>query len=56
MITLVYDVLFGYAGFSFFDGEVYYLIKNRGGAAVQPCIGFAWLRRLRVRPEYWHPE
>ena len=56
MITLVYDVLFGYKGLFFFDGEVCLFLKNRG-EAIRPCIGFAWLRRLRVRHQkYLHPE
>lgn len=55
MITFVYDVLFGYTGLFFFDGACTYL--KQGSETVHPCIGFAWIRRLRLRYlEYWHPE
>jgi hypothetical protein len=56
MITLVYDVVLGYISLFFFD-EICTYIKNLRGEPVHTCIGFAWLRRLRVRHlEYWHPE
>ena len=56
MFTLVYDVVTGIITLSFFVGDCTYL-KDSGGEPVHTCIGFAWLRRLRVRHlEYWHPE
>ena len=56
MITLVYDVILGFVGLSFL-GRVCTYIRFSGGRPVHTCIGFAWLRRLRVRHlEYWHPE
>lgn len=56
MIALMYNVILSYIGLSFFDGVCTY-IKFSGGSPVHPCIGFAWLRRRRVRHlEYWHPE
>lgn len=56
MITLVYDVILGFITLSFFGGCCAY-IKVSGGRPVHTSIGFAWLRRLRVRHlEYWHPE
>lgn len=54
MIIFVYDILIGYIMFSiidFIDTKV-----KESGEPVHTCIGFAWIRRLRVRYlEYWHP-
>lgn len=55
MIAFVYDVLFGYIRLSIFDGVCTYIKES--GETVRPRIGFAWLRRMRVRHlEYWHPN
>lgn len=55
-IALIFDVLFGYIGFSFLD-NLYAYLKYSGDRPVKPGnIGFAWLVRLRVRPlKYWRP-
>ena len=56
MIALVYDVILGFITLSFFDGDCTTYLKDSGGKPGRTCIGFAWLRRLRVRyAEYWHP-
>lgn len=56
MISFVYSVIFGYIELFFFD-EICTYLKQKGSDTVRPCIGFAWLRRMRVRHlEYWHPE
>lgn len=56
MIAFVYDVVLGYIRLFFFDEHCTYHQLKQGGT-VHPGIGFAWLRRMRVRHlEYWHPE
>lgn len=55
MITLVYDVLFGYTMLSFIDDEST-KITERGAIPIYSAV-IGCLRRLRVRHlEYWHPE
>lgn len=55
MITLVYDVLFGYTTLSFIDDEST-KITERGAIPIYSAV-IGCLRRLRVRHlEYWHPE
>lgn len=55
MIAFVYDAIFGYIKLFFYDVACTFNFK-KGGESVKVSIGFAWLRRLRVRHlEYWHP-
>lgn len=55
-IALIFDVIFGYIGFSFLDNFCV-IFQDSGGRPVKPSNnGVAWLVRLRVRPlKYWHP-
>ena len=55
MIILLYDCLFGFQGLYLYNGDCIHLFKGNN-MPVHTSIGFAWLRRLRVRHfEYWHP-